>query len=83
MRDLRRVGKDAVILKNIETTFFPHFKQITIITQRSKGKIICQSDSLHYNYDLMRGDRLQNLPVEDFDKGKERKIKYMKKGGES
>jgi hypothetical protein len=65
MRDLRRVEKDAVLLKNVETTFFPIFKQtITfaqqwqaplITTQRLKGRIVCRI---------------------------ERKVKYMKKGGE-
>ena len=41
MRDLRRVEKDAVILRNVSPTFFPQFKQTTIITQRLKGKVIC------------------------------------------
>lgn len=42
MRDLRRVEKDAVILKNTETTFFPLFKQTTITTQRLHGRIVCR-----------------------------------------
>lgn len=42
MRDLRRVGRNAVIHTSTETTFFPLFQQTTIITQRLQGKIICR-----------------------------------------
>ena len=84
MRDLRRVEKDAVILKNIETIFFPNYKQTIITTQRLKGRIICQSDSLHYNFDLERGDRLQKVSSGKFlTRAKERKVKFLKKGGEN
>lgn len=42
MRDLHWGEKDAVILKNVETTFSPYFKQTIITTEKLKGKIICR-----------------------------------------
>ena len=70
MRDLHWGEKDAVILKNVETTFSPYFKQTIITTEKLKGKIICRIER-RFKYTLplsktLRGSLFaSDLPADD------------------